>query len=90
MKFMKIAREEEYEATLIYNNLKINGRMYVLKQLGKDEQARKEVCEQPNMTSNPKRTASDKFSYEKVKEEKDRRDYKMMSNVTNTDRTSKT
>ena len=42
--------------------------MYTLKQLGEEEQARKEVCEQPNMTSNPKRTANDRSQYEKGKE----------------------
>ena len=31
--------------------------MYTFEQLGEEEQARKEVCEQPNMTSNPKITA---------------------------------
>ena len=28
LKFMTIAREQEHEATLMYNNLKINGKMY--------------------------------------------------------------
>ena len=50
-----------------------------MEQLG--EQAGKEVCEQPNVTSNPKRTASDKSPYEKGKEEKEGRAYKMMRNV---------
>ena len=67
VKCMKIAREQGHEATLTYNNLKINGRMYTLVQLGEEEQARKEVCEQPNMTSNPKRTASDRLPFEKGK-----------------------
>ena len=89
MKFVKIAREQGHEATLMYNNLKINGRMYTLKQLGEEEQARKEVCEQPNMTSNPKRTPSDRSPYEKGKEEKEERAYKMTKDVTNTDRISK-
>ena len=40
------------------------------------------------MTSNPKRTASDRSLYKKGKEEK-RRAYKMMRNIANTDRTSK-
>ena len=57
MKFVKIARERGHETTLMYNNLKINARMYTLEQLGEEVQARKEVCEQPNMSSNPKRTA---------------------------------
>ena len=61
MKFMKIAREWGHEATLTYNNKKINERMCMLEQLGEEEQARKEVCEQPNVTSNPKRTASDRM-----------------------------
>ena len=59
-----------------------------MEQLGEEEQARKEVCEQPNMTSNPKRTASDISSYEKRKE-KEGNAYKMMRNITNTDRSSK-
>ena len=41
------------------------------------------------MTSNPKRTASDRSPYEKGKEEKDGRAYKMTRNTTNTDKTSK-
>ena len=86
VKFMKIARERGHGATLMYNNLKINGIMYTLEQLG-EKQAGKKVCEQPNMTSNPKRTASDRSPYEK--EEKGGRAYKMMRNITNTDRTSK-
>ena len=45
MTFMKIAREQRHEAILMHNNLKINGRMYTLEQLGEEEeQARKEVC----------------------------------------------
>ena len=84
---MEIARE--HETTLMYNNLKINGRMYTLVQLGEEEQARKEVCGQHNMTSNSKRTASNRSPYEKAKEEKEGRAYKMMRNITNTDRTSK-
>ena len=56
--------------------------------MGEEEQARKDVCEQPNTTSNPKRTASDRSPYEKVKEEKKGRAYKMR-NITNTGRTSK-
>ena len=71
---------------LMYNNLKINGRMYTLEQLGKDEQARKEVCEEPNMTANPKRRMSDGSPYEKGKEEKEGRAYKMIRNITNTDK----
>ena len=86
---MKIAMEQGHEATLMYNNLKINGRVDTLEQWGEEEQARKEVCEQPNMTSNPKRTASDRSPYEKGKEEKEGRAYKIMRNTTNTDRTSK-
>ena len=86
---MKIAREREHEATVLYNNLKINGRMYTLEQLGEDERARKEICEQANMTSNPKRTVSDRFPYEKGKEEKEGRAYMMMRNMTNTDRRPK-
>ena len=75
--------------TLMYNNLKINRRMYTLEQLGEEEQARKEVREQPNMTSNPKRTASDRSPHGKGKEEKMGRACKMKRNITNTDRTSK-
>ena len=64
VKFMKIAKEQGHEAghevTLMYNNIKINRRMYTLEQLREEEQARKKVCEQPNMTSNPKRTASNR------------------------------
>ena len=60
-----------------------------MKQLGEEQQARKEVCEKPNMTFNPKRTASDRSPYEKGKEEMNGRAYKMMRNVTNTDKTSK-
>ena len=63
--------------------------MYTLVQLGEEEQARKEVCEQPNKTSSPKRTVCDRFPYEKRKEEKEGRAYKMMRNTTNIDRTSK-
>ena len=87
---MKIAREQQgHEAMLLmYNNLKVNGRMYTLGQLGEEEQARKEVCEQPNMISNSKRTASERSPYEKGKEEKGGRAYKMMRNITNTHRTS--
>ena len=86
---MKIARERGHEAALMYNNLKINGRIYTLEQLAEDEQARKEVCDQSNMTSNPKRTANDRSPYEKEKEEKEGRACKMMRNIMNTDRTSK-
>ena len=43
---MKIAREQGHEATLMYNNLKINGRMYILEQLGEEERARKEASNQ--------------------------------------------
>ena len=70
MKFMKIVREQGHEVTLMYNNLKINGRMYTLEQL-RDGQARKEVCEQPNITSSPKRTASNRSRMKKGKEGKD-------------------
>ena len=56
--------------------------------MGGEEQARKEVCEEPNMTSNPKIIASDRSSREKGKEEKEGRAYKMR-NITNTDGTSK-
>ena len=89
VKFMKIAKERGHEATLMYNNLKINGRMYTLEQFDEEEQARKEVCEQPNMTSNQKRIASDRSPYEKGKEEKEGMAYEMMRNITNIDRTSK-
>ena len=71
----------------MYNNLKINGQKYTLKQLCEEEEARKEVCEHPNMTYNPKRTVSGRSPYEKGKEEKEGRAYKMMRNMTNTDRT---
>ena len=37
VKFMKIAWEQEHEATLMYNNLKINGRMYTLEHLDGEE-----------------------------------------------------
>ena len=37
VKFMKIAREQEHEAMLMYNNLKTNGKMYTLEQLGEEE-----------------------------------------------------
>ena len=67
VKFMKIAREQGYEVTLMYNNLKISGRMYTSEQFGEDEQARKELCEQPNMIFNPKRIASDISPYENEK-----------------------
>ena len=63
--------------------------MYTLQQLSEEEQARNDVLEQPNMTSNPKRTASDISPYEKGKEENEGRAYKIMRNITNTDRTSK-
>ena len=86
VKFMRTAREQGHEATLIYNKLRINGRMYTLEQLGEDEQARKEVCEQPNMTSNSRKTVSDRSPYEEGKEEMERRTYKVMRNITNTDR----
>ena len=87
VKFMKIARQQGHETTLMYN-LKINGRMYTLEQLGEEEKTRKEVCEQPNMTSNSKRTASDRSTYEKGKEEKEEKVYKIIRSITNTDRTS--
>ena len=45
-------------------------------------------CAQPNMTSNSKRTASDRFLYEEEKKKRRER-FKMMRNATNTDRTSK-
>ena len=67
---MKIAREQGHEAMLMYNKLRINGRMYTLQQLHEDERARKEVCEQPNMISNQKRTASYRSLCEKGKEER--------------------
>ena len=86
---MNIAREQGNEATLMYNNLKINGRIYTLEQLAEDEQARKEVCEQTNMTSNPKRTVNDGSPYEKGKGENEGKACKMMRSITNTDRTSK-
>ena len=89
VKFMRTAREQGHEATLIYNKLRISGRIYTLEQLGEDEQTRKEVCEQTNMIYNPKRTVSDRSPYEKGKEENGGRAYKMMRNITNTDRTSK-
>ena len=41
MKFMKIAREWGHEATLMYDNLKINERMYTLEQLGEEERVGK-------------------------------------------------
>ena len=63
--------------------------MYTLEQLGVKNQARKEVCEQPNITSNPKRTASDRSPYEKGKEEKGGIAYMMMRNITKTDTTLK-
>ena len=63
VKLMKIAREQRHEAMLMYNNLKINVRMYTLEQLGAEEQVRKDVCDQPN--SYPKGTASDRSPYEK-------------------------
>ena len=50
--------------------------------------SRKRVCEQLNMTSKPKGTASDRSLYEKANEEKEGKAYKM-TNITNTDRTSK-
>ena len=88
MKFMKIAREQGHEATLTYINLKINGRIYTLEQLDKEEQARKEVCEQPNITSNPKRRASDRSPYKKRKDERKERAHKMTRNIMNS-KTSK-
>ena len=74
---MKIARERGDEATLTYNNLKINKIMYTMEQFGEEGRVRKEVCVQPNMTSNPKKTASDRLPCEKRNEEKEGRDYKM-------------
>ena len=41
------------------------------------------------MTCNTKRTANDRFLHEKGKKEKERRAYKIMRNITNTDSTSK-
>ena len=70
VKFVKIAREQGHEATLMYNNLKINERMYTLEQLSEEEQSRNKVCEQPNMISNSKRTASDISPYEKEKKKR--------------------
>ena len=40
VKFMEIAREQGHES------LRVPGRMCTLEQLGEEEQARKEVCEQ--------------------------------------------
>ena len=70
VKFMKIAREQGHEAMLMYNKLRINGRMYTLEQLG-EKQASNEVCERPNKTSNPKRTASDRSPQKKRKRRKE-------------------
>ena len=41
-----------------------------MEQLGEEEQARKEVCEQPNMTYNPKRT---RVTDSRMKKEKKKR-----------------
>ena len=68
VKFMKTTRERGHEATLMYNNLEINGIMYTLEQSSEEEHARKRICEQPNVTSSTKRTASDRSPYEKGKE----------------------
>ena len=48
---MKIEKELGHKMTLMNNNLKISGRMYTSEQFGEDEETRKEVCEQSNMSS---------------------------------------